>query len=93
MGTKLFWLKLSTARVFVVVRMNFRVTFETDGNGVVDIVASTVGDRYDMIRLHFHAAKAMADATASMNTDQKVVHIVTVERHVIDILPLSVSLI
>jgi hypothetical protein len=51
--------------------MDFSMAFETDWNGILDVVRATIGMRHDVIGLHLYTAEPVADAATPMTLRQK----------------------
>jgi hypothetical protein len=61
-------MELSPSRVFVVVVVNFRMTFKAHSNSVCDVGRPIVCALNDVVDLHLHAAEPMAKAAATVTS-------------------------
>jgi hypothetical protein len=77
MLSEFFRLELSPTRVFVIVRVNFRVALEAHGDCVLYGVDATFTPWNDVIRLHLYATESVTDAAAAVDSDQEFVNVVS----------------
>ena len=73
--------KFATARMLVVVTVNFSVALEAHRNRVFYIVAAAALHRNDVVCLDFHSAETMADTATPVALRQQFGNLISFEGH------------
>ena len=69
-----------------IVAVDFGVAVEANGNRVANIIGATICRGIDVVGFNLHAAKPVTDAAPSMASSKKFSDIISIERHVFDLL-------
>jgi hypothetical protein len=67
--------------VFVIVRVDFSVALEANGDCIIYSVGAAFTPWDNVIRLHLYATESVTDAAAAMDSDQQFIDVVSWKRH------------
>jgi hypothetical protein len=81
--SQFFRLKFPSTWVFVIIRVNFRVALEADGDCVLNSVGAIFTRRDNVIRLHLYATESVTDAAAPMDSYKQFVDVVSWKSHIL----------